>query len=72
VCDTEPPTLSSKITMSLGKEFCQISYDKLSNDMLKRKQKKALGSSVKQGGKAPKTKANEDDGKPTKKKSKKN
>jgi hypothetical protein len=40
--------------------------------MLKRKQKKALGSSVKQGAKAPKTKANEDDGKPTKKKSKKN
>jgi hypothetical protein len=40
--------------------------------MLKRKQKKALGSSVKQGAKEPKTKANEDDGKPTKKKSKKN
>jgi hypothetical protein len=69
-CDVEPPTLSSCAIRSLGKEFCKIPSDKLTDEVLKKKQMKALGPSVKKGVKDPKSK-NEDDARPSKKKCKK-
>jgi hypothetical protein len=42
-CDVEPPTLSSHTIRSLGKDFCKIPADKLTDDLLKRKQKKTSG-----------------------------
>jgi hypothetical protein len=71
-CETKPPTLSSKAIRSLGKDFWKILTNKLTDDNLKKKQKKAPGPSIKQGGKINKSKKSDDDAKPSKKKSKNN
>jgi hypothetical protein len=70
-CDVEPPILSSRAIRARGKDFCKIPASKLSDDVLKMKQKKALVPSVKKGVKDSKAKK-EDAGKPSKKKYKKN
>jgi hypothetical protein len=36
-CDTEPPTLSSKVIKNLGKDFCKIPAKKISEGTLKKK-----------------------------------
>jgi hypothetical protein len=36
-CDVEPPTLSSKVIKSLGKEFCKIPDSQISEESLKKK-----------------------------------
>jgi hypothetical protein len=70
-CDVESPILSSRDIRARGKDFCKIPASKLSDDVLKTKQKKALVPSVKKGVKDSKAKK-EDAGKPSKKKYKKN
>jgi hypothetical protein len=57
---------------SLGKEFCNIPVTKLSDENLKKKQKKAPGPGVKKVAKSGQPKSKDEDDNPVKKKSKKN
>jgi hypothetical protein len=70
--ETKPPTLSARAMRSLGKDFCNIPVSKLSDENLKKKQKKALGPGAKKVDKPSQSKSKDEDDKPVKKKSKKN
>jgi hypothetical protein len=71
-CETKPSTLSSKAIRSLDKDFCKIPINKLSDENLKKKRKKAPGPGVKQVSRSKHSKKNDYDKKPSKKKAKKN
>jgi hypothetical protein len=70
--EMKPPTISARAMRSLGKEFCNIPITKLSDENIKKKQRKAPGLGVKKVAKSSQPKSKDVDDKPVKKKTKKN